>query len=569
MWQADFVHELNCNEDTPKVIERFRELTGFSERTLYRTAKQYGWKSGRKQREDKGLAKSDISEDQIRYIAGLLETTGRENKGPIMPVETALEIAVDNGIIEAGQISVSTMQRILREHFMNKEQLNAPSPHTEMRSLHPNYCHLVDVSVCIQYYLKNGKMGIMDERDYYKNKLGNIAKIKQKLLRYVLDDHFSGFFAFKYYIADGESRENLWDFLKWAWRGQEDSRYPLRGVPFYLLMDAGSAQTSHAMKNFFDGLSIIRPKGKPYNPRRQGAVETVHNIIETRFETRLRISPAHSVEELNEWAVDFTIHHHATKIHRRHGMTRLASWLLIKQEQLRELPEEDVLNMIFSEPEAECTVRGYRMAYKGCDYNLKCIEALPARCKVKVRLNPYLWKIDQSITVIWNDIAYEVKAIGKLSAENGSFSVNAAIIGQEYRALPETATQQVKKQIKEMAYGTQEPKKGAVPFPGTVVFGHQADKVSNLATMAKRGTPIEISRSIASIQVPMMELLKKLIAEGVVLAGTGLNQSLKSAFGETIDVKLINQLVEEIVETGTFTVPEDVSIQAQNAVGGR
>ena len=172
---------------------------------------------------------------------------------------------------------------------MNKEQLKSPTPHTEMRSLHPNYCHLVDVSVCIQYYLKNGKMGIMDERDYYKNKLGNVAKIKQKLQRYVLDDHFSGFFAFRYYVADGESRENLWDFLKWAWRAKEDNRYPFRGVPFYLLMDAGSAQTSHAMQSFFNGLGIERPKGKPYNPRRQGAVETTHQIIENRFETRLRI----------------------------------------------------------------------------------------------------------------------------------------------------------------------------------------------------------------------------------------------------------------------------------------
>ncbi len=141
-----------------------------------------------------------------------------------------MEIAIDNGIVEPGQVSISTMQRLLRESGLSKAQLDSPTPHTEMRSLHPNYCHLVDASVCIQYYLKNGKMGIMDERDYYKNKLSNFAKVKQKLLRYVLDDHFSGFFVFRYYIADGESRENLWDFLKWAWRSKADNRFPFRGA---------------------------------------------------------------------------------------------------------------------------------------------------------------------------------------------------------------------------------------------------------------------------------------------------------------------------------------------------
>ena len=501
MWQVDLVNELNCNEDTAKVIDLYCQQTGLASVTLYRIAKKFGWKSGNKPRKDKGKAKSQITEQQVSYVAGLLETTRRENKGPIMPVETALEIAQDNGIIEPGQVSVSTMQRLLREHGMSKDQLNTADPYTEMRSLHPNYCHLVDVSVCIQYYLKNGKMGIIDERDYYKNKLDKVAKIKQKLLRYVLTDHFSGFFPFRYYSANGESRENLWDFLKWCWRGQSDPRFSFRGVPFFMLMDAGSAQMSHAMQNFFDGLRIERPKGKPYNPRRQGSVETVHNIIETRFETRLRICPANTVEELNAWALDFAIHHHATKTHRRHGMTRLASWLQITPEQLRELPDDDVLHLIYVEPEAECPVRGWRMTYRGCDYNLKCVEGLPAKCKVKVRLNPYRWKIDQSITVIWNDSAYEIPAIPKLAPELGGFSETAAVIGQEYRALPQTATQTAKKTITEMAYGSQEPKKGAVPFEGTVVFGHQADKLGNLSVIPKRGTAIEISRPQEPVRI--------------------------------------------------------------------
>src|SRR6185369_8439892 len=139
----------------------------------------------------------------ILYVAALIKKTGRDNKGPIMPVAAALEIAFDAGIIEREAVSVDTMQRLLRERNLDKGQMKQPSAHTDMRSLHPNYCQLVDVSVCIQYYLKNGKMGFMDERDFYKNTPHNYLKIKQKLLRYVLTDHFSGLFYFRYYAADG------------------------------------------------------------------------------------------------------------------------------------------------------------------------------------------------------------------------------------------------------------------------------------------------------------------------------------------------------------------------------
>ena len=64
---------------------------------------------------------------------------------------------------------------------MNKKQLNAPTPHTDMRSLHPNHVHLVDVSTCIQYYLDDGGMKIMRQDEFYKNKFENFKKVKTPL----------------------------------------------------------------------------------------------------------------------------------------------------------------------------------------------------------------------------------------------------------------------------------------------------------------------------------------------------------------------------------------------------
>lgn len=549
MWQMELAGALNSAGCTERgdIFAHFEEMTGLTRRTLYRVAERFGFTSGRDEREDKGVLKSGITEEQIKYIAGLMYVTGRENKGPIMPVEEALGIAIDNGIIEPSQVAPGTMNRLLREYQLSKERQNDPTPHVEMRSLHPNYCHLVDVSVCIQYYLKNGKLGIMDERDFYKNKPDSFSKIKQKMLRYVLDDHFSGLFVWRYYIADGESRENLWDFLKWAWRAKGDSRFPFHGVPFYLLMDAGSAQKSHAMQNFFAGLRINRPKGKPYNPRRQGGVEGVHNIIENRFETRLRLCPAYSVEELNNWAIDYAIWYIASQKHSRHGETRLASWLRIQPDQLRILPGDDILNLIYAEPEKECTVRNYQFSFRGETFRVKDLPGIHHNAKVMVSINPYRWQEEQVATVVWQNTPYEIKAVSHLPTELGGFSEHAAIIGQQYKAQPETRTQQAIKEINLMAYGDKKAKKGDVPFAGTTVFGIHADKVGNLATLPKRGTAIEVARPAEPVQVSIMELFKRLRDAGIKITPT-LNQELRKEFGASITAERLDEIVRHIAD---------------------
>lgn len=546
MWQEDLAYELSAAEPRSRaaIIDSYQRLTGKAPATLYRIAGKNGFESGRKTREDKGVLKSGITEDQVKYVSGLVFVTGRENKGPIMPVDEALEIAIDNGIIERGQISVDRMTAILRERQLDKKQMTAPTPHVEMRSLHPNYCHLADVSVCIQYYLKNGKMGIMDERDFYKNKPDAFAKIRQKLLRYVLDDHFSGRYLFRYYVAEGESRENLWDFLKWCWRVKTNPQLDMHGVPFFMLMDANSAQKSHAMQNFFKGLGVIIPKGKPYNPRRQGAVENTHNIIENRFETRLRIMPAFDVDQLNTWAEDYMIWHHAKRKHSRHGMTRLESWQLIQPEQLRIMPDDDILNILYVEPEVMCPVRNYRISYRGEEFNLKHLPGLYHNAKVAVRINPYRWKGEQIITVMWGDTPYEVPAIAKLDSTQGGFSVNANIIGQEYKAQPETPIQKSLKDIHLMAYGDRKVKKSDVPFEGTLVMGHQAEKVDNLAAMPKRGTTMEINRPPGEIRHPIMELFRRMRADGISIT-PDMNQQLRQRFGDSIAAADLDAVIQQ------------------------
>lgn len=550
-WELDFARELSAavNGSRALVLERYQGMSGLSTQQLYKVAKNNGWATGRKARKDKGMLKSGLTIEQVEFIAALMYETGRENKGTIMPVERAIQIAEDNGIIEGGQVSPATMNRILRERLISRDHQSKEEPHTEMRSLHPNHVHLFDASVCIQYYLRNGKLAMIDERDFYKNKPENFAKIKTRLLRYVLVDHFSGLFFFRYYNTTGETQENLWNFLKEAWAHKGNEKFPFRGVPLLMLMDTGAANKSHAIVNFLNRLEVEIPKGLPYNPRRQGAVETTHNIIEEWFESGLRIQPATSAEEMNLWADDFMAWHQATKKHTRTDMPRTACWMLIKQDQLRELPSDDILQDLFANPEEERTVDGtYSISFRGKEYQLKHIEGLFRGAKVKAVLKPFAWPV---IDVIYREVRYEAQPLpDRLPAHMGGFRANAAIIGQEYKAQPKTATQQAITRMDVMAYGEGGKKKDATPFEGLVVHGIHSDKLGNVSFMEKKGTPIEVDREIARRIISFPELLKRIIQSSGSISKE-MNQQLRLEYAEGIEISTAEEVIAQI-QAGTW-----------------
>ena len=549
MWQETFASELKSSQPFERkiVLGKYKDSTGLSNQQLYRVAAEYGFSSGRKKRADKGVLKTGLTDDQVELIAALLYETGRENKGPIMPVERAIQIAEMNGYMEPGQVTPSTMNRILRERQMSKIHMKADSPHTPMQSLHPNHTHVFDSSVCIQYYLKNGKLGIMDERDFYKNKPENFAKVKTRLLRYVLVDHFSGAFVFKYYNTTGETSDNLWDFLKWAWAGNHHEKVPFRGVPFILLMDTGAANKSHAIVEFLQRLGVTIPKGLPYNPRRQGACETTHTIIEEWFESGMRIQPGTSVEQINIWSLDMMAWHQAFKVHTRHGMPRTQSWLSIKENQFRELPDEETLQDIYQNKQEPRTVSGsYTIDYKGMEYNIRHVPGIYKNAKVNIIQKIYKKPL---IDVEWQGILYESAPIEMLSALQGGFRADAAIIGQTYKAQPETLTQQAVKRFDNMAYG-EEKKKGAIPFEGMHIFGGLADQI-NVDFITKKGTPIEVNRGVMETHISLMELLKRLSAEIGVITPK-MNSDLRAKYENGIEIKEAEEVIRQIQE-GTWS----------------
>lgn len=561
MWQRDMVFELQeaKSRERRAIIDKYRSPRGLSYEHMMRIARQFGFTSGRKERADKG--KRTLDDDQLEVIASFMRQTRRENKGVICPTDNALEFAKDNGFVSRDTVCLGTVQRNLRETQMSKKCQNSATPFTEMRSLYPNQVHSVDVSTCIQYRMADNGISIMREDEFYKNKLENFKKIKTPLQRYIITDHFSGFFFVKYYLADGETAENLFDFVCSAWEVKKDGRFPFRGAPIQMLMDGGCRAKAKALGlPFWEGINVLILPGKTGNSRRQGQVESTHNIWEEWFETRLRIDPATSLEDLNRKAFGFCLWYNATKKHSRHGFTRLSMWLHIKDEQLRELPSREELRDLLNKPEEERTVANNRISFQSKEFNLKSF-GIPNGAKVMVIKNLYKWR-DGIVTVAYENNRYEAQAIEKLPAELGGFSANAAIIGQEYKAQPETATQKANKRMDQMAYGSAEPdRKKETPFYGLNAFEGFADKVDNLSTFPKKGQPIELAQPPVPQQLPIMELFKRLRAADVQLT-PDLNRQLRAEFGATIEVARAEDIVSLLASGKEWRKPVAV-VQAQ------
>ncbi|CAN2041049.1 Integrase catalytic domain-containing protein [Candidatus Magnetomoraceae bacterium gMMP-15] len=541
-WKRELVNKLRCAPYGTKenVLKHFMSMTGYSRVTLLRHAKKNGYHSGRKTRRDKG--KTKVNKEQIEFVTGLIHLSARKKKGTIMPVGVALEIAEDSGVIKKGQISRARMSAILRERNMNAKAINAPDPKIQMRSKHPNHVHIFDASICIQYYLKNGKISLMRENEYYHNKPQNFAKVKTKLIRYVLADHFSHSIFVKYYNGQGESQEMLYDFLISAWKGGKHEKFPFHGVPFFVLMDKGAANTSKAVLEFLKRLEIDIPDSLPNNPGRQGSAEVLQSIVERNFESKLRFQPATSIQVLNEWAVDWCAYYNGTKKHRRHKKTRTQCWLQITKEQLRELPAEDILHDLFAEPEVERTVSSrYSIDFRTKEYNIRHIpELVPTKTKVKVVLRPYHFP---EVKVIHNDTEYLVQPIGTVA---GGFREDAAIIGEEHKSMPKSKIQNIKEKAENLAYG-EDRKKDDVPYKNSLnIFGNHAEKVK-VDFLPRMGTPIETGQEIMDKEIPIIELLKE-INEDYGPIAPEYNRKIREEYGKTITLTEKKKILAELAE---------------------
>jgi hypothetical protein len=438
-----------------------------SRASVFRKLAELGFDTERKQRADKG--KSGLTQEEAQTIAAYLMAGTRTNGKRIVSVEQALADLRANGKIAAqtvdpstGEVSLlspTTVTRKLREWGLHPDQLNRPAPHVEMASLHPNHVWQVDASVCVLFYLPKRGLQVMSDKEFYKNKPHNFEKIKNdRIIRYTGTDHTTGAVQLRYY-AGAETGLNLADFFIHCIQPKEDPQEPIHGVPFILMDDAGSANTSHLFNNLLDRLNVRHLTHAPGNPRASGSVERAQNLVECHFESRLGVGQQiQTLDELNALAGVWTRWFNGSRQHSRHGHTRYGLWQTIRAEQLRIAPSREICQLLLStKPETRKVDDSLRISYalKGQpsrQYSVAHVPNVMVGEKLTVCINPYAVP---AINVIEKDadgkeVFFECQP---LEVNEYGYTEAAVIIGESYQSVADTRTDTARKDALKEAYG--------------------------------------------------------------------------------------------------------------------
>ncbi|SED74345.1 DDE-type integrase/transposase/recombinase [Pseudomonas anguilliseptica] len=547
-----------------------QEFLDWSPATIYRQLKAAcGWTAGRKTRSDKGT--TSVADDALQMLGAAQREGVRENGKQTLFTPTARSILEQNGI-NLG-VSNGQLNRLIRARSLDVGSQRNVSLVQALRALYPNYLHQVDPSLCLVYYLK-GKQHIMRDSEFYKNKLDNYAKVKLKVWRYVMYDRASGALVVWYCEAAGENQHSLFDFLMYAW-GKTEGKL-LHGVPLFMLWDKGSANTSSAIKNLLKHLEVEPLVHEAGNARAKGGVEGGNNIVETQFESRLRFEPVDDIAHLNAAAHAWAEAYNANLIAgqdtrlRRAGLAepvaRYDLWQLIRAEQLRLLPSVEVCRALMTSREVERTV-GADMcisfkhvdAERSMQYDLRGLDGITVKSKVSVR------------ALVYGDCAIQIEA-PRYDGEMLTYRVepirgydqfgqrlDAAVPGQEYKSLPETAIEKAAKVMDELAYPDQNAKqarsKQVTPFGGSLDAHSHLKQIEHPAYLQRQGTTIETPEHLRT-DAPKLSAMQAMlrIAEAIGRNLTAQeNTWLRNTFKEGVPEDQVSALIEQ------FTRPAAVA----------
>lgn len=485
---------------------------GLSKPTLMRTLTEVTVKPERKRRSDAG--KTHVTRDEAVLISAALMATLRKSATKrLLSIDDAVDMMRANGEIrceriepatgEVFQLSTSTIIRALKNYRLHPDQLLRPAPAVELKSLHPNHAWQIDASLCVLYYLKarnesESGLQVMEYQRFYKNKPANLKRIENdRVWSYEVTDHFSGS-IYVNYVSGAESGVNLAEsFIRAICQRPRD---PLHGVPYILMLDKGSANTSGLFKNLARRLQVeLLPHGVE-NARAIGQVECARNIIERSFESGLRFSPVQDIEQLNERAQQWAIWYNATKPHSRHGKTRTDAWLTIRPEQLRIAPDADFCRMLLTHEPEERTVDDWlRVNFAGKQWDVSAIPRVMVGEKLNVTYNPYQPAL--AYIVERNDDGHETLYPAPLVEKDaGGFSTTANVINQDWTKAVDTVADANRREVDRTMYGVETDAEVAAAKKGKALpLGGRVDPMkritdTNLPTvLPRRGTALDVA----------------------------------------------------------------------------
>lgn len=517
---------------------------GLSRATLYRHLDHITVKPTRKQRNDAGEVL--LCRDDAKTISALLGSSARKTGKRLMSIGQAVDMLVANGEIkpfvldaETGELvrlSDSAIARALRSYGMHPDQLARPTPAVELRSLHPNHVWQIDASICVLYYLattnpKEAGLQVMDRTQFYKNKPANLKRIEaDRVWSYEVTDHYSGA-IFVHYVMGAESGTNLAEsFIAAIQKRPHD---PLHGVPFILMMDMGSANTSGLFANLARRLQVQLIAHSPGNARATGQVENARNIIERSFESSLRLQPVRDLADLNACAQRWSCWFNANKAHRRHGKPRYDLWLTIAPEQLRIAPAPELcLELMSGKVEPRLVSVNKTVSFKGQTYDVATVPGVMIGEKLQVTLNPYVANAAQVLLKDAN--GHEIiHSIPLLTKDEAGFYDRANVIGEDFERPTDTQLDTNRKEVARFAYdaATDEEaearrKAGVVPL-GSRIDPYKVIEQAPVRTfMPKQGTDMVPAVTTTSTPKAVRLLTQFEAAKALVARGMTLNADL-------------------------------------------
>lgn len=555
------------------IYQRACAELGKSRATLLAHLKQVRVNAQRKRRSDAGVVELEQSEADI--LSSYLMEGYRKNNRKITSLKEAVEVLRTNNEIIAGSInhdtgeinylSESAIARGLRAYNLHPEQLRQATPHNRLRSLHPNHVWEVDASVCVIYYLPDGGAELveLDQAVHYKNKPENLKKIEQfRVIRYVLTDHASGMIRFRYY-PHAESGQHTVTFMAWA-MAPKAAGDVFNGAPFIVMVDPG-ATSGGLVKRFCALMQIELIVNKTKNARAKGSVEKANHIVETTFEQSLRYSGKRprNFNELNMEAERFQLWFNATRIHSRHGKTRLDVWLSISAEQLRITPSADILlSLATDEPEKRQVQGDLSVSFKNRKWNVENVPGVLVKGDVYVHWHPFM--PNTAMAVVWSEDGREQHiALPEITFNALGFDERAAVIGAEHKGKADTVADTNRKRVQQLAAGVdtqaEADKKRAkthyTPFGGRInPLKHT--EVELPTPMFKRGTAMDV-QAPSTVLIPMNKVQ--------------MAKWLRGRLGDDYDPTMLADLTKRFPEGATEPDLEQVLIdlQAGRSAGGK
>lgn len=517
---------------------------GVSLPTLHRHLSKVTVKTPRKTRSDAGEV--SLGRKEAALISALLMSSHRKTGKRLMSIGQAVEILRANGEVRAESLDTATgelrplsdsaIARSLRAYSLHPDQLNRATPSVELKSLHPNHVWQIDASLCVLYYLNartaaESGLQVMERERFYKNKPANLKRIEaDRVWSYETTDHNSGAIALNY-VMGAESGTNLADSFMAAIQKREGD--PLHGVPFILMMDMGSANTSGLFANLARRLQVKLIAHAPGNARATGQVEKARDLIETSFESGLRLRPVADLAELNAQAQRWARWFNGNKVHSRHGKTRFDQWLTITAEQLRIAPPLEVCRELLNHtPELRKVSQTLTVSFKGAEYDVRQVPGVMVGEKLHVAINPY--QADSAVVVETAADGSELLHAAPLVARNADgFRDDANVIGEDWGRPADTQLDTNRKEVERLIYGAETDeqaeaarKSKAVPFGGRIDPGKVIDRAPERTWLDKRGGDLVVNATTASTPVPVKLLSHFEAARALVELGVAMSPEL-------------------------------------------